>query len=36
VLCATLNIVDVAMPVTNGLPQLVVPLAGGGWRLEQP
>jgi broad specificity phosphatase PhoE len=36
VLCQTLSIVDVKMPVSNGLPQRFVPLAGGGWRLEQP
>jgi probable phosphoglycerate mutase len=35
VLCATLRIVDVAMPVSNALPQRFVPLADGGWRVEQ-
>ena len=35
VLCRTLNIVDVEMPVTNGLPQHFAPLAGGGWRLAR-
>jgi broad specificity phosphatase PhoE len=35
VLCRTLEIVDVEMPVSNALPQRLVPLAQGGWRLEQ-
>ena len=34
VLCRTLHIVDVKMPVSNGLPQRFVPLAEGGWRVE--
>ena len=36
VLCGTLNVVDTQMPISNGLPQLFVPLASGGWRLEKP
>jgi broad specificity phosphatase PhoE len=36
VLCRTLSIVDVKMPVSNGLPQRFVPLAEGGWRVEKP
>ena len=35
VLCRTLEIVDVKMPITNGQPQRVVPLAGGGWKVER-
>jgi probable phosphoglycerate mutase len=33
VLCRTLEIVDVHMPVSNALPQRFVPLAEGGWRV---
>jgi probable phosphoglycerate mutase len=36
VLCQTLNIVDVKMPVSNALPQRFVPLGEGGWRVERP
>jgi hypothetical protein len=35
VLCATLDILDVEMPVMNGMPQRFVPLAEGGWQVEQ-
>lgn len=35
VLCAALDILDVEMPVLNGIPQRFVPLAEGGWQVEQ-
>jgi probable phosphoglycerate mutase len=35
VLCRTLEIVDVEMPVANALPQRFVPLPEGGWRIER-
>ena len=36
VLVRTLKIVDVELPVSNGLPQRFVPVAEGGWRVEKP
>jgi hypothetical protein len=35
VLCRTLDIVEAEAPVANAIPLRFVPLAKGGWKLEE-
>jgi hypothetical protein len=35
VLCRTLDIVETESPVANAMPLRFVPLADGGWKMEQ-